>query len=149
MFSGGKWGRGPPILVKIIFNRPEKGVRGLSPPKYLVPRLKLIANLPQIPLNRCESPQIALANRRKMPQNAAKCHKTPQNAAKRRKTPQNTAKRRKTPQNAAKCRKMPQTPPPQLMAKSPCHKKGFPSMHHVTFEIVIGPSVHRSIMLVD
>jgi hypothetical protein len=71
MFSGGKGGHCPPHFGTIIFNRPEKGAGGLSPPKVLVLQWKLIAKRRKTLKN---------AEKRRTPKNAEKC-KTPQNAA--------------------------------------------------------------------
>jgi hypothetical protein len=54
MFSGGKGGRGP-IFGPQIFS----GRESLSPPKYLVLRQKLIANLPQFAAICCNLQQFA------------------------------------------------------------------------------------------
>jgi hypothetical protein len=77
----------------------------------LVPRQKIIANVPQNAAKRLKTLQNT-AKHRKTPQNTTKHRKTPQNTTKICKTPQNTAKRRKRAhgccQFATKCHKAPQ-----------------------------------------
>ncbi len=103
MFSGGKVGCCPPILVND--NRTRIGGGGFDLPQIFGTAMNLL------PI--CSTP-------RKMPQNAAKHHRTPQNTAEHRRTPQNSAECHKMPQNTAECHKM-----PQLIANLPRHKKNY------------------------
>jgi hypothetical protein len=55
MFSGGKRAVASKFWSTIIINRPEKGAGVLRPPKYLVPRWKLIANWSQDSARWCKT----------------------------------------------------------------------------------------------
>jgi hypothetical protein len=101
MFSVGKAGCGPPILVND--NRTRKGGRGFAPPQIFGPAM----NLSPIRSTPRQMPQNA-AKRRKTPQNTAEHRRTPQNTAEHRRTPQNATEFCRTPQNATEHRRMPQ-----------------------------------------
>ena len=101
MFSGGKAGCGPPILVND--NGTRKGDGGFEPPQIFGP----VMNLSPI-----------RSTPRKMPQNAAKGRKMPQNTTEHRRMPQISEEHHKMPQNTAECHKT-----LQLIANLPRHKK--------------------------
>jgi hypothetical protein len=69
-FQGGKGAAAPIFGPRFFSTDLKRGQESLSPPKYLVPRRKLIADLPQFATIRRNLPQFA-AIRRNLPQSIA------------------------------------------------------------------------------